>query len=174
MRGNRCAHDPRVRESGTVTTTRNARKWRRSRRHNPLVRGSVDDGTTRNARKCKRRRDPLVRGSAAETVQSAGARKTGKPHCSEEQGLRRLVRKRCGYRLDWGHRPIQEYAQHVRAGVTLSTTGPQASGITLDRAGALSWNLLVMRTASDRKASASAVRWDLPGMDPLWSIRWIP
>ena len=67
-------------------------------------------------------------------MEPRSARKTGKPHCSEEQGLRRLVRKRCVYRLDWGHGPIQEYAQHVRVGVTLSTTGPQASGITLDGA----------------------------------------
>ena len=116
-----------------------------------------------------------MRGSVADAEQSADARKSGGPNCSGEQGLRRLMRKRNVHRIDGGHRPIQEYAQHVRVGVTLSTAGPQASGITLDRAGALSWDLMVMRTASCRKVrGASACKWDLPGMEPLRSIQVVP
>ena len=109
MRGIQRPGFPRVRESGAQARSAGARKC-------------VEDTT----RECEE--------GSTTIVQSASARKDGEPNCSEEQGLRRLVRKRGGYRIDGGHGPIQEYAQHVRVGVTLSTAGPQASGITLDRA----------------------------------------
>ena len=76
------------------------------------------------------------------------------------------MRKRGDYRIDGGHRPIQEYEQHVRVGVTLSTAGPQASGITLDRARALSWDLMVMRTASCHR---SVVRQHAGGICQDWN-----
>ena len=152
MRGTRRPNDPLMRE-----------KWRA---HNPLVREGATMTRPAGARK--------VDGKC--TIR--GGEKVQRANLLRRTGLRRLMRKRRDYRIDGGHRPIQEYAQHVRVGVTLSTTGPQASGITLDRAGALSWDLLVMRTASWPQSrcvsSASAVRWDSPGMEPLWSTQVVP
>ena len=102
-------------------TTRGCEEVRTA--HDPLVRGSANGGATRWCEEATPKPDsPLVRESRA-------------THTAQKEHGDETAEEAIGYGIDGGHGPIQEYAQHVRVGCALSTAGPQASGITVDRAG---------------------------------------